>query len=273
MKSTAKFLKTFILINVFVFGLINFSKAQTDGTLTFTFTESTSTATKNVMAVWVEDNAGNFIKTQMRFWGNGTKDHLPTWVSKSGQNTVDAITGPTLTATTNPTAFGVKTVTWNGKDVTGLTATDGTFKIIVETSWKNPEPNQNQHSDIISFTFEKGTAETHITPTGDASFSDITIDWVPSANTTNIKTVNKNISIYPNPTNGILNLNFDKSFNVSRIIVANIYGEIVYNEFIRKEISDKKELNLQKLPAGVYFVEVLTENAKDNFKSKIVINK
>ena len=59
--------------------------SQTDGTLTFTYTQNVpagTSATKNVLAVWIEDNAGTFVKTKLRRWGGGTSDHLPTvcWI-------------------------------------------------------------------------------------------------------------------------------------------------------------------------------------------------
>ena len=52
-------------------------KAQTAGTLTFTYTQTapSASATKNVMAVWIEDNSGTFVKTKMRYWSNSTNDH------------------------------------------------------------------------------------------------------------------------------------------------------------------------------------------------------
>ena len=262
---------SFILLSL---GLV--VKGQsTDGTLTFTFTETVSGASKNVMAAWIEDNSGNFIKTKMRYWGNSTNDHLPTWVSKSNKNVVDATTGATLTGSTTPSAFGMKSITWDGKNVSNETVPDGTYQFFVETSWNNPEPGRNKHSDIISFTFEKNASSTHITPTSDDShFSDITIDWV-SAESTGIKDFtasNKSISVYPNPTNGLLKLNFENSYNVSRILIENTLGEIVYRETLNRTVSDNFPLDLSYLKSGIYFVEVIAKDNSNLLRSKFMIN-
>jgi len=161
------------------------ANAQTDGTLTFTYNQPTPTSPAvtgggNVYAVWIENAAGTFIKTKCRYTSTSTDDHLPTWASKCGCastsaatgaacNVTDAATGATRKATTTPTAFGAKTITWDGKNVVGTTngttVADGTYKIWVESSW-NDGPN-NIHNELIGFTFTKGPNEETLTPAGD----------------------------------------------------------------------------------------------------------
>jgi hypothetical protein len=262
-----------ILINSLCFSFLNPAHGQTDGTLTFTFTETHSGSSKNVLAVWVTDNSGTFVKTRMRFWGNGTNDHLPSWKSNSGQNTVDAITGPTRTASTNPPAFGEKTVIWDGKDVTATTVPDGTYKVFVETSWNNPEPPNNQHSAIIDFTFEKSPDSTHSEPAGNNYFSDITLDWVPATISNISETNDQNISVYPNPSDGKIQINFEKPFHVSKILVRKINGQIVYQETLNKILSGAISLDLMELSAGIYFIEVLSSDVQNNATSKCIITK
>ena len=249
------------------------AKSQTAGTLTFTFNQIAGSYTKNVMAVWIETNSGTFVKTKMRYWGSNTNDHLPSWVSKSSQNVVDATTGATLRATTNPTAFGVKTVTWNGTNVANAVVADGDYKIFVETATSNPEPGNGQHTAIVSYDFTKG-ALFHSTPAaGNVNFSGITIDWVPTVSSVSNIVSDKNISVYPNPSKGLVKLDFKNSISVSRILVENIYGEVVYQETTNKEISGIKTLNLQQLSNGIYFVEILATDKTNSYKTKIVINK
>ena len=66
--------KLFILTKVVV--LLCFTigaKAQTAGTLTFSFNQPQPTSPapnagiKSILAVWIENNAGTFVKTKMRF--------------------------------------------------------------------------------------------------------------------------------------------------------------------------------------------------------------
>lgn len=265
----------FYLFTLFTLSLFSSltANSQTEGTLTFTFTETVPNASKNVMAVWIVDNSGTFVKTRMRFWGNGTNDHLPSWKSNCNQNVVDAITGPTRTSSSNPTAFGVKTVVWDGKDVSGTTVADGTYKIYVESSWNNPEPPNNQHSTIINFAFEKSAVATNNTPTGNNNFSNITIDWVPAVVSGETEIVNESVSVYPNPSSGLVQINFKEINSVSRILVENIQGEVVYQETLNKDITGLQTLNLQDLSNGIYFIEVLTIDNSKSSKTKIILKK
>ncbi|NVN94448.1 MAG: DUF2271 domain-containing protein [Bacteroidetes bacterium] len=180
--------KLFFSFIIFFILLITVSKfnsiqAQTAGKLTFTYTQAVSpaTATLNVMAVWIESSTGTFIKTKMRYWSSGTNDHLPSWVSKSAQNTTDATTGATLKASTTPTAFGSKTITWNGTNTSSALVADGSYNVWVESAIANPQPSGGQHTFITSFSFTKGSSVSHLTPTSSLSnFTGITLDWVPA---------------------------------------------------------------------------------------------
>ena len=69
------------------------------------------------------------------------------------------------------------------------------------------------------------------------------------------------ITIYPNPSNGILNLNFTSEgatqshTQIKRISVFNTIGQQVYN----KEISlrtDNYQINLNHFPKGLYFIDI-----------------
>ena len=178
--------RTFVYVFLFTLLVIGLSakiKAQTPGTLTFTYTQTapSSQATKNVMAVWIEDSAtSTFIKTKMRYWSSGTSDHLPSWKANSAQSVVDASTGATLTSSTTPTAFGLKTITWNGTNAAGTVVADGTYNILIESSYCNPQPAANTHWLITNFYFHKTSNTENLTPTGPTNFSGITINWAPS---------------------------------------------------------------------------------------------
>jgi len=256
----------------------NFNRAiaQTNGTLTFTFTQSVpagTTATKNVMAVWIENNAGTFVKTRMRYWGSGTNDHLPSWVTNSAQNVApDALTGATLQASTTPTAFGAKTITWDGKGATGTLMPDGVYKVMIESSYCNPQPANGAHWLLTSFTFTKGPAVEHLTPTGDANFSAITSDWVPTFTGVQTNETKNNISVYPNPTNGIVNINIKNSLK-GTIKVENITGETVFEEKVDINGSKVESIDLSKLANGNYFVKVQSSDSKVAEDFKIVLGK
>ena len=253
----------------------NNSVAQTDGTLTFTFNQPQPTSpsgTKNVIAVWIENGSGTFIKTKMRYWGGGTSDHLPTWKTKSGQNVTDATTGATRTSTTNPTAFGSKTVTWDGKDVNGTqngtTVADGTYKVWVESSWQTSLAS-NTHNDIISFTFTKGPAADHQTPSGDNYFNTISVDWVPATSSVSDLSLDQSIDIYPNPTSDFININFHRSISECQVRIENTLGQTIYSEKPTQINVGNKNIDVSQFSKGIYFVVI---QAKDQTtKQKILI--
>jgi hypothetical protein len=256
------------LIFILSISFSNFVNAQTAGTLTFNYTTPVpgSNAKQNVLAVWIENSNGTFIKTRCRYWGNGTNDHLPAWKSKSGQNTVDAISGATLKSTTNPTAFGAKTITWNGTDVNGNVVTDGTYKVLVESSWCNPEPSSNQHKFLSTFTFEKSSTLTTISPT-DANLSNVTITWAPATSGIQNNELENLISIYPNPSTGLVNIKFDKSINAKYLSVTSADGKLLYTEQIGQSYPSEKVLDLNKLNDGLYYMEIIKGNGNVVTKS------
>ncbi|WP_298315785.1 RICIN domain-containing protein [uncultured Aquimarina sp.] len=79
-------------------------------------------------------------------------------------------------------------------------------------------------------------------------------------------TVNQ-IEIYPNPSNGNFNINFNQKVNQVNVILTDISGRIVYKEVIENTTS--KSVNTQGLPSGIY---ILNLQGKDiNLQDKLVI--
>lgn len=161
--------------------------AQTAGTLTFKFTQVAHSpcysASRNVLAVWIQTNANGFVKTKLKNGGlNSTSDHLPAWSVNAGGtttnmsncNVTDATTGATLAS------FGAKTIVWDGKNVNGASngviVADGVYKVTIQETW-----NHGTGSTVTkSYTFTKGPVADHQTPANDANFTSITLDWVPA---------------------------------------------------------------------------------------------
>ena len=76
-----------------------------------------------------------------------------------------------------------------------------------------------------------------------------------------------NYSVYPNPTNGKLNLLLDDTFNHIDIKVFNVIGQAIYQESAENKLN--YTIDLANQPKGVYFVQVQTEKGKTT--KKIVI--
>lgn len=255
---------------IFTLLLSSFISAQTQGTLTLTFTQTPHTSytgNKNVMAIWIQTSSGTFVKTRKRNAGGGTSDHLPIWAVNSGGNANNCMSGAcnTVGATTGATLnnFGTINVSWDGTDASGNLVTDGTYKITIESTWNHG----NTAKASRSFTFTKGPNADIQTPTDDANFTGIALAWNPSGAGVAEVASPLLVQISPNPTSsGQVEVSFNEATSIT---VYNMAGaEILVVPVLNEQ---KKTLNLSAVPNGIYFVEV--SNGKTSVKEKIVINK
>jgi len=262
--------------------------AQTAGTLTFSYNQPQPTSpapnagVKNVYAIWIENAAGTFIKTKARYTSSSTDDHLPSWAGKSGCasasiatgaacNITDALTGATRTTSTSPTAYGAKSITWDGKNVVGTTngttVADGDYKIWIESSWV--DSGSNNHQVVTSFTFTKGPTAVHLTPTSpSAYFNTVVIDWVPTGLGVDAINSEPAVVIYPVPSTGVFNLDFKNE--IKEIKVFNLLGQVVYSEQLNN-VTTSKQVDLSNLSNGNYIFSLTNENGTSNFE--VILNK
>lgn len=274
-------LKTLMLLSTIM--LVCNMNAQTAGTLTFTYNQPQPTSPalnkgiKNVYAVWIETGSGAFVKTKARYTSNSTDDHFPAWASKAGCSSVtvatgsacnvtDASTGATRTTSTTPTAFGSKTITWDGKNVVGTTngttVADGTYKIWVESSWNDGA--DNIHNELIGFTFTKGPTAVHLTPTGDNYINSVVLDWVPAPLATDEVLYSEPVvKIYPVPSTGVFSIDVINQLNA--IKVYNLIGQVVYEEKVNN-LETTKQIDLSNLNDGNYVISLSNEYGVSNYE-------
>lgn len=255
----------FLLFIISGLGFISFNAfSQTAGTMTFHLTPASTGGytPKHCMAIWIENAAGTFIKTKLKQSSNSNLDHLATWTGKSAQNVVDATSG--ATATSNSTL----TVTWNGTNVSGAVVPDGIYKIWVEFAWAS---SMTTGKVTQSFSFTKGVAEDHQLPTATANLTAMTLDWVPTASLVETVSSNQEINIYPNPSNGILNVDIDPTNSSSIVKIGNTIGLTLFEEKIEPSFSGTKKIDLSKFPNGIYFINIVRKDK--NYIRKIVLNK
>lgn len=271
-----KLLSIAVFISVIVFSA-NLSAQNTPGTLTFNFTTLNQGTSKCVIAVWIQNNAGLFIKTKMRYLGNGTKDHLPDYGVASGGsvsdamtgNIVDATTGATRSSSTTPVAWGPKSISWNGTNVAGAVVADGVYKVWVEAAWLDGDPDIHDYINT-GYSFTKGTAINSSVPTSDTVLNAMTLTWTPSA--LSLESLYKGkMAIYPNPSNGIVNLQFN-DIPVSNIDVVNVLGQVVKSVKINANSSENsKSIDLSGEANGVYIINVSTNETSSSYK--VVLDK
>lgn len=68
-----------------------------------------------------------------------------------------------------------------------------------------------------------------------------------------------NISIYPNPSNGLFTIDFGNSVDTANLIIYNMLGQEVYSENIKN--ATNKTINLEHLSKGTYVLKYV-----ENFK-------
>jgi hypothetical protein len=77
-----------------------------------------------------------------------------------------------------------------------------------------------------------------------------------------------NVKVYPNPSNSVVNI--DLTSNISRVIVYNYVGQVVFEQNNTK--AETIRLNVNSYEAGAYLVKFVT-NAGESFTKKVVITK
>jgi len=259
-----KFL-TIFLLSMIVFGWQHSLKAQTSGKFSFkclTYAPSGTWGNKHVAAIWIQNNANPsiFIKTNAKY--GHEDDHLTSWSAASGKNLVDAVTGATLTS------YDTLTIEWNGTDAASEVVADGDYTIYIEMGWGKDKTTQHA---TTGFTFTKsGTAQTW-NPTGNSNYSSVAISWQPTATLVGTLEAPKGVSIFPNPTQGAVQLKFEKELQNVDLTISDLTGKTIYREHQQIIPAGIKTLNLSGLPPNMYLLSVKTET--EYFSYKVVLEK
>ncbi|MEZ0007513.1 hypothetical protein ABH942_002895 [Flavobacterium sp. 28YEA47A] len=86
---------------------------------------------------------------------------------------------------------------------------------------------------------------------------DYTVTIAPSLSTPGFE--NASVSVYPNPTNGLVNIQFANPTTVDAINVYSVSGQLVYSKQFNNA-SDNYTVDLQKAATGVYIMKLEGEN-------------
>lgn len=194
-------------------------------------------APKHVVAIWIENDQGNFIKTLLAYAAT-RKTHLNTWQASTNDagteyNTVDAITGATQYS------HQTRVCSWDGTDYIGNEMPDGDYTVWMELTDKNATGNYS------SFSFVKGPRDTTITPDDVPSFSDIQINWTADQ-TSIIDESDIEMKISSNPGNGIFQI---VNASPGAINVFNLAGKIVTNQH-------GNQIDISDQPKGIYLIKI-----------------
>lgn len=269
MKSTTIFTICSLLISIFSFGQTTTEQFETESNGSTDFTDN-GVIFNIISHVSVFDIQGNFPGTgwngtanDNRYIDNSNNTAFPPsfsikttsnlfkvnkfWMflssleldlSVAGSITVTGkLNGVTKYTQTKTTGFATTLGTTNGYTLIDLTNLNG----------------QNYSNIVID--------ELRITANG--AFRYVALDaftWVKDSNivlgTSETKSTQKNLTLYPNPTNGPLSI---KAETNSQAQVYSTDGKILKTVQIQKGLND---LNISELPKGVYFIKTATESTK-----------
>lgn len=111
--------------------------ALTDSSGGFTVATKTyggSYGPKHVLAVWVEDSQGSFVKA-IGIWAAERKSHLTKWAAANATTSADTLTGATIGNHTGTN--GTKNLSWNLKNKAGAAVPDGSYFLVAEMTEAN----------------------------------------------------------------------------------------------------------------------------------------
>jgi len=231
-----------LLILAFIYAsLIN---AQTNGTLSVSVSTSSAGgnyAPRNIVAIWIEDNSGKFVKTLLAY-ANNRITHLNTWqastlAANKEYNRTDAVTGATQSS------HGTRTCSWNGTDYAGKLMVDGDYKVRMELTDKNLTGN------IASYMITKGPNALTLTPANIASFSSVSLKWTTSTTGINPEVSESNTFIvYPNPATGQYTVIGE---DIIELLVKDLSGKTI-------RASTTPVIDITDQPKGIYLISIRT---------------
>jgi len=216
-----------------------------------TATDNGSFSPKHVLAIWVKDANGNFVKS-LKVMANTRIQYLYKWNKSSAGNKVDAITGATLTSHQS------HTVTWNCKNTSNAIVPDGTYKMMIEFT----DMHAQGPIDSISFTISSNSQ--HLTQTDQSYFKNISLDFTPvSTGVTDNQIGNQTLSIFPNPNRGQFFINFTtEEKGDANLKVFEISGRLIHSETISISKLTNYPININNYSRGIHIVEISINGKK-----------
>jgi len=95
-----------------------------------------------------------------------------------------------------------------------------------------------------------------------------------NTNTTNLKSSiksNENVTIYPNPSNGSIEININSNYPINEFEIFNSIGQSIYSYKNRGNFENTIQFQIKDYTNGIYFIKIKYEN-EGFIHKKIVIN-
>ncbi|HYD22382.1 MAG TPA: T9SS type A sorting domain-containing protein, partial [Flavipsychrobacter sp.] len=72
-------------------------------------------------------------------------------------------------------------------------------------------------------------------------------------------TAKEDVTLYPNPAYGEVNVTFSKDMGVKNVAIYNLVGKQISNYRV---ITNSAKLDLEKIPSGIYFLRLIDSNGR-----------
>lgn len=164
--------------------------AASAGTLTVAFDTTAKGGNyqpRNVVAVWIQNSSGQFVKTIGR-WAAERRSSLVSWTLAAGGADADAVSGATRAG------HGRLSVTWDGRNRAGVEVPDDTYTIRMELADRNSSMPSDNHQG--AFAFVKGTTAVNTTTSANG-FNNVNVIYVPGPTTCNNGVIDANETCDP----------------------------------------------------------------------------
>lgn len=244
-----KLILPFLLFVLVISVNANSSKKKIDAAITATsgvLTVETTTAqtgfsrygNKHILAIWIEDANGKFVKTLMAY-ANSRKQHLTRWKTACNYNKLNAIVGATQTSHTT------RKCSWNGTNDSGkVVVPDGEYVLKMELT------DINGTGNLTSVKFTKG--ENSYTPKVDdaTSFKSNIINWAPIPTALEDNKLSSQFTVFPNPAK---NTFFVQGADIQELELYSTNGTLILR-------STQHNMNIESLTSGCYILKIITKN-------------
>jgi len=129
---------------------------------------------QNIIAIWVEDNLGNYVQTIGR-WSDNTnhRRYLLDWLTASNRPNDNPVPDGYVGGTFADYQTGLM-VTWDFTDPAGALIPDGTYTLRMELADRNSQ-NAGENNEG-TFTFVKNGTASQVTGS-DGGFNNVTVDY------------------------------------------------------------------------------------------------
>lgn len=211
---------------------------------------------RNIGAIWIEDAAGQFVKT-LTVWANRRMRYLYTWDAASGRNTVDAVTSATASS------HGTHTASWDLTDVNGDPVPAGTYTLRLEMT------DEHSQGPLTAFSVPVGQPSDTLVLPEENYFHDMELRWYTPL--TGIGSGGRAVPAafalepnFPNPFNPSTTVRFTLSQpGPVRLTVYSVNGEAVATLVSERLAAGThtRTWNADGMPSGVYFLRMAVGEA------------